>query len=107
MNLGLLPKPQIRIANDKQGMSRDVTITLSFIVAAGWPVSSLGHFFGYLLCSVVGGDALNLVYNLPDINNMIALCSAIWNCAKKDTQGRTSSTLKAAERSGRQPTPIA
>merc|ERR1711897_58801 len=60
---------------------------MRFIVTAGWSISPLGYFFGYLLGQVNDGS-LNLVYNLADFINKIAFCLAIWASAKKDTAGK-------------------
>merc|ERR1712193_255058 len=47
--------------------------TMRLIVTAGWSIYPLGYFFGYLM-GAVNDDVLNLVYNLADFVNKIALC---------------------------------
>merc|ERR1712137_783093 len=45
---------------------------MKFIVTIGWSIYPLGYFFGYLQ-SGVDDSTLNLVYNLADFVNKIAL----------------------------------
>merc|ERR1711904_39147 len=54
--------------------------TMRFIVTVGWSISPLGYLFGYLMGSVQD-STLNLVYNLADFVNKIA----IWASAKAST----------------------
>ena len=46
--------------------------TMRVIVTVGWSIYPMGHFFGFLL-GQVNADLLNLVYNLADFANGIAL----------------------------------
>merc|ERR1712186_135004 len=61
--------------------------TMRFIVTAGWSISPLGYFLGYLT-GAVSEAPLNLVYNLADFVNKIAFCLATWQSAKRDTAER-------------------
>merc|ERR1711988_1298015 len=58
--------------------------TMRFIVTVGWSIYPLGYYFGYLM-GAVEDSTLNLVYNLADFVNKIALCLAIWASAKNST----------------------
>ena len=55
--------------------------TMRFIVTVGWAIYPAGYLFGYLMGSVEPAT-LNLIYNLADFVNKIALCPAIWASAK-------------------------
>merc|ERR1712178_144980 len=68
--------------------------TMRFIVTAGWCISPLGYFLGFLL-GAVDDSSLNLVYNLADFVNKIAFCLAIWSSAKTDTRENGREPLMA------------
>merc|ERR1712232_962813 len=66
--------------------------TMRFIVTAGWSIYPLGYFFGYL-CGAVDDSTLNLIYNLADFVNKIALVLAIWVSAKNSTLSEKKDAL--------------
>ena len=53
---------------------------LRMIVTVGWAIYPLGYIFGYLTGGV-DANSLNVIYNLADFVNKIALGIIIWSCA--------------------------
>jgi len=64
--------------------------TMRWIVTIGWAIYPLGYFYGYLATGDPAGsaDSLNVIYNLADVLNKIAVGVIIWNVAVTESEAK-------------------
>jgi len=61
---------------------------MRMIVTIGWAIYPLGYVFGYLTGGV-DANSLNVIYNLADFINKIAIGLVIWAAAMQNTSARS------------------
>ena len=73
-----------QVASEKAPASvQSAFSTMRWIVTIGWAIYPLGYFMGYFTGMGVeaSANALNIIYNLADVLNKIAIGVFIWNVA--------------------------
>ena len=62
--------------------------TMRLIVTLGWSIYPIGYFVGYLIGKgpEESANALNIIYNFPDVLNKIAFGVIIWAVAVNETE---------------------